>query len=103
MVHAKLAQYYTGFYGEKIVYKSLDLTQDSPNKILFHFLWEQNLIQNLPKIFRWPEMCSLGKILAQNFQMATVTKILILREKSIASLLSLGGKQKTLETRKSIR
>ena len=53
------------FYGDKILYKYLDLTQDFPNKILFHFLWEQNLIQNLPKIFRWPEMCSLGKILAK--------------------------------------
>ena len=40
------------FYGDKILYKDLDLTQDSPNKILFHFLWEQNLVQNLPKIFR---------------------------------------------------
>ena len=39
----------TGFYGEKILYKNLDLAQDSPNKILFHFLerflWKQNLVQ----------------------------------------------------------
>ena len=89
-----------GFYGDKILYKNLDLTQDFPNKILFHFLWEQNLVQNLPTIFRWPEMCSLGKILAQDFQMAAVTKILIRREKSIAPLLSLGDEQKTLETQK---
>ena len=34
---------YTGFYGDKTLYKNLDLTQDFPNKILFHFLWEQNL------------------------------------------------------------
>ena len=93
----------TGFYGDKILYKSLDLTQDFPNKFLFHFLWEQNLVQNLPKIFRWPEMCSLGKILAQDFQMAAVTKILMRREKSIAPLLSLGDKQKTLETQKWTR
>ena len=32
------------------------------------------------------------------FQMAAVTKILMRREKSIAPLLSLGDKQKTLET-----
>ena len=37
-------------------------------------------------------MCSLGKILAQDFQMAAVTKILMRREKSIAPLLSLGDK-----------
>ena len=86
----------TAFYGGKILYKNLDLTQDSPNKILFHFLWEQNLVQKSWKIFRWPEMCSLGKILAQDFQMAAVTKILMRRDKSIAPLLSLGDKQKTL-------
>ena len=34
----------TGFYGDKILYKNLDLTQDSFNKILFHFLWEQNVV-----------------------------------------------------------
>ena len=80
----------TRFYGDKILYKNLDLTQDSPNKILFHFIWEQNFLQNLPKIFRWPEMCSLGKILAQDFQMAAVTKILMRRDQPIAPLLSLG-------------
>ena len=93
----------TRFYGDKTLYKNLDLTQDSPNKILFHFLWEQNLLQNLPKIFRWSEMCSLGKILAQDFQMAAVTKILMRREKPIAPLLSLGNKQKTLETQTRTR
>ena len=70
----------TRFYGDKILYKNLDLTQDFPNKIFFHFLWEQNLVQNLPKIFRWPEMCSLGKIVAQDFQMAAVTKIMMRRD-----------------------
>ena len=34
------------------------------------------LPKNLPKIFRWPEMCPLDKILAQDFQMAAFTKIL---------------------------
>ena len=48
-------------------------------------------------------MCSLGKILAQDFQMAAVTKILMRREKSIAPLLSLGDEQKTLETQKRTR
>ena len=48
----------------KILYKNLDLTQDFPNKISFHFLWVKMLPKNLPKIFRWPEMCPLGKILA---------------------------------------
>ena len=77
-------------YGDKILYKNLDLTQDFPNKILFHSLWGKNLVQNLLKIFRWPEMCSVGKILAQDFQMEAVTKILMRRETSIAPLLSLG-------------
>ena len=47
-------------------------------------------MQKSSKIFRWPEICSLGKILAQDFQMAAVTKILMRRDKSIAPLLSLG-------------
>ena len=72
------------------MYKNLYLTQDSPNKILFHFLWEQNIVQKSLEIFTWSEMCSLGKILAQDFQMAAVTKILMRRYKSIAPLLSLG-------------
>ena len=43
-----------GSYGNKILYKNLDLTQDFPNKISFHFLWVKMLPKNLPKIFRWP-------------------------------------------------
>ena len=64
-----------GSYGNKILYKNLDITQDFPNKISFHFLWIKMLPKNLPKIFRWPEMCPLDKILAQDFQMAAFTKI----------------------------
>ena len=93
----RFTTYYTGFYGDdKILYKNLDLTQDFPNKILSHFLREQNL----PKIFRWPGMCSLGEILAQDFQMAAVGchENLDAARKSIAPLLFLGDKQKTLET-----
>ena len=70
------------------MYKNLDLTQDFPNKISFHFLWVKMLPKNLPKIFRWPEMCPLGKILAQDFQMAAFTKILERRDKSVVPLLS---------------
>ena len=84
----------TGFNGDKILYKNLDLTQDFPNKILFHFLWEQNLVQNLPKIFRWPEMCSLGKILAQDFQMEAVTKILMRRENQLRRFFGGGDKSR---------
>ena len=72
------------------LYKNLDLTQDFPNKISFHFLWVKMLPKNLPKIFRWPEMCHLGKILAQDFEMAAFTKILELRDKSVVPLLSHG-------------
>ena len=71
---------YTPYYGDKILYRNLDLTQDFPNKILFHSLWGKNLVRNLPKIIRLTEMCSVGKILAQDFQMATITKILMRRE-----------------------
>ena len=39
------------------------------------------------KIFRWPEMCPLRKILAQDFQIAALTKILGRRDKSIVPLL----------------
>ena len=51
-VPIRTALNYTGYYGDKILYKKLDLTQDFPNKILFHFLWEQNLVQNLPQDFQ---------------------------------------------------
>ena len=77
-----------GSYGNKILYKNLDLTQDFPNKISFHFLWVKILPKNLPKIFKWPEMCPLDKILAQDFQMAAFTKILRRRDTSIVPLLS---------------
>ena len=77
-----------GSYGNKILYKNLDLTQDFPNKISFHFLWVKMLPKNLPKIFRWPEMCPLDKILAQHFQMAGFTKILGRRDISVVPLLS---------------
>ena len=70
------------------MYKNLDLTQDFPNKISFHFLWVKMLPKNLPKIFRWPEMCPLDKILAQDFQMAAFTKILGRRDASVVPLLS---------------
>ena len=77
-----------GSYGNKILYKNLDLTQDFPNKISFHFFWVKMSPKNLPEIFRWSEMCSLDKILAQDFQMAAFTKILERRDKSVVPLLS---------------
>ena len=77
-------------YGNKILYKKLDLAQDFPNKISFHFLWVKMLPKNLPRMFRWPEMCPLGKILTQDFQMAAFTKILGRRDKSFVPLLSHG-------------
>ena len=73
----------TRYYGDKTLYRNLDLTQDFPNKILFHSLRGKNVVQNLSKIFRWPEMCSVGKILAQDFQMEAVTKILMRRENQL--------------------
>ena len=76
-----------GSYGNKILYKNPDLTQDFPNKISFHFLWVKMLPKNLPKIFRWPEMCPIDKILAQGFQMAAFTKILRRRDTSVVPLL----------------
>ena len=78
-----------GSYGNKILYRNLDVTQNFPNKISFHSLWVKMLPKNLPKIFRWPEMCPLGKILAQDFQMTAFTKILGRRNISIAPLVSI--------------
>ena len=49
------------------------------------------------EIFKWLEMCPLGKILAQDFQMSAVTKILGRRDKSIVLLLSTENR-KTLQT-----
>ena len=63
------------FLWEQNLVQNLDLTQDFPNKISFHFFWVNMLPKNLPKIFRWPEMCPLDKILAQDFQMTAFTKI----------------------------
>ena len=74
------------------MYKNIDLTQDFPNKISFHFLWVKMLPKNLPKIFRWPEMCPLGKILAQDFQMAAFTKIFCRAARQISCAASLHGK-----------
>ena len=70
------------------IFVQKDLTQDFPNKISFHFLWVNMLPKKLPKIFRWPEMCPLDKILAQDFQMAAFTKILGRRDTSVVPLLS---------------
>ena len=99
-VLSQFSSSYTRYYGDKILSKNLDLTQDFPNKILFHSLWEQNLVQNLPKIFRLPEMYSFGKILAQDFQMAAITKILMRRENQLRRFFPWGisDKQKTENT-----
>ena len=70
------------------MYKNFDLAQDFPNKILFHFLWVKMSPKKSRKVFRWPEICPLGKILAQEFEIAAVTEILGRRNKSIVQLLS---------------
>ena len=72
----------------KILSQNLDLAPDFPNKISFHFLWLKMLPKKSPKIFRWPKMYPLGKILAQDFEIAAVTKIIGWGDKSIAPLLS---------------
>ena len=63
-------------------------------------LMGKNVCKKSSNIFRWPEMCLLGKILAQDFEMAAVTKILARRDKSIAPLLSTVNR-KTLQTQKN--
>ena len=55
------------FLWEQNLVQNLDLTKDFPSKIWFPFLWVKMLPKNLPKIFRWPEMGPLCKILAQDF------------------------------------
>ena len=85
--------------GNKILSKNLDLAQDFPKKLLFHFLWVKMLPKNSPKIFRWPEMCPLGKILAKDFEIAAFTKILGQRDKSIVPLIISTESCKTLQTK----
>ena len=63
------------------------------NNISFHFLWVKMLPKSLPKIFKWPEICPLGKILAQDFQMAAFTKILGRRDIFVAPLVSTGNRK----------
>ena len=88
------------FMGTKyLVQKSLDLAHDFPSKILFHFLSVKMFAKKSSQIFRWPDLCPFGKILAQDFQMAAVTKILGRQEKTIAPLLSKENR-KTLRTEK---
>ena len=70
------------------MYKTIDLAKAFPNKISFHFLRVKMLPKTFLKIFRWPEMCPLGEILAEDFEIAAVTKILGRRDKSIVPLLS---------------
>ena len=77
-----------GSYGNKILHKKLDFTQDFPNKISFHFLWVKMLPNILRKIFGWPEMCPLNKILTQDFQVTAFTEMLGRRDKSVVPLLS---------------
>ena len=94
------------------------LSKHFPNRTLFQFLWEQNLVQKSSKIFPTklvtPFMGTKScteifrdfqmagnvpscQILAQDFQMAAVTKILKQQDKSFALLLSTGN-HKTLQT-----
>ena len=76
------------FLWEKILSKNLFLAQDFPNKILFYFLWAKMFVKQSFNILPWSEMCPLGKILPQDFEMAAVTKVLGQRDKSVAPLLS---------------
>ena len=39
----------TGFYGDKFLYKNFDLTQDFPNKILFHLYGNKLMYITLPR------------------------------------------------------
>ena len=57
---------------------------------------DENIRKIFFKVFKWPKMCPLGKILAHNFEVA-VTKILRQRDKTIAPLLSTGSRE-TLQT-----
>ena len=87
-----------GFNGNKTLSKNLVLAQDFPNKIPFHFLWVKIFAEKSPKILKWPEMCLLGQILAQDFEMPAVLKIFERRDLSIAPLLFLEDEYKTGQT-----
>ena len=62
--------------GNKILSKNLDLAQNLPKQILFHVLWVKISAKNYFKILKWPEMCPLGQILAEDFEMAAVPKMI---------------------------
>ena len=49
--------------GTKSCTKILILPKIFPTRFRFTFMGK-NVAENLPKIFRWPEMCPLDKILA---------------------------------------
>ena len=66
---------YGGSYGNKIFNKNLDLTQDFPDKISFHFLWVKMLPKNLPKIFRYGRKYALlAKSWAKIFKWQPIRK-----------------------------
>ena len=81
--------------GTKSYIKFSPLPKIFPTRFCFTFM-RKNIRKKSSKIFKWPEMCPLGEILAQDFQMEAVTKILRQQDISIAPLLSLGDKHKTL-------
>ena len=83
----------TRYYGDKILYKNLDLTQDFPNKILFHSLWEQNLVQNLPQDLQIAGNVLIWQNLSLRFSNGGYHENLDAARKSIAPLLSLGDKR----------
>ena len=73
---SKAIMYYieAGCNGNKVLSRKLDLAQDLPNMILFHYLWVKTPTRKyFFKILKWPEMCPLGQILAQDFEIAAVT------------------------------
>ena len=94
--YGKILYYNTGFCGDKILYKNLDLTQDFQD-FVSHFMGTKSCA----KSSQWPKLCSLGKILAQDFQMAAVTEILMRREYQLRCFFPWGISRKHLKHKNS--
>ena len=77
LVHLSLLLYYEGgSYGYKVSYKNLDLIQDFPNKISFHFLWVKMLPKNLPRFSDGRKCVLMAKSWPKIFKWQPCTKIL---------------------------
>ena len=93
---------YTGFYGDKSCSKILILPKIFPTRFCFTFMRTKSCTKILRDFQMAGNVLSWQK-LSPKFSNGGCHEILMRRDKSIAPLLSLGDRQKTLETQKHTR